>query len=75
MPPKLVYEVQMKYRPSLPDNVQYWKVFEDDDEINRFLQVIDEFSEMQIDQENEALEEKPQSQLKNKLVKIALSAT
>lgn len=60
MPPKLVYEVQIKYRPSLPDNVQYWKVFEDDDEVNRFLQVIDEFSEMQIDQENETLEESPQ---------------
>jgi len=61
MPPRLVYEVQMKYRPSLPDNVQHWKVFEDDDEINRFLQVIDEFLEMQIDQENEALEESLQS--------------
>jgi len=61
MPPRLVYEVQMKYRPSLPDNVQHWKVFDDDDEINKFLQVIDEFSEMQIDQENDALEENPQS--------------
>ena len=61
MPPRLVYEVQMKYRPSLPDNVHHWKVFEDDDEINRFLQVIDEFSKMQIDQANEALEVSPQS--------------
>lgn len=61
MPPKLVYEVQMKYRPSLPDTVQHWKVFEDDDEVNRFLQVIEEFYEMQIDQENESLEENPQS--------------
>jgi len=57
LPPKLTYEVQVKYRPSLPDNVKYWKVFEDDDEVNRFLQVIDEFSEMQIDQENEAIED------------------
>ena len=68
MPPRLVYEVQMKYRPSLPDNVHHWKVFNDDDEINRFLQVIDEYSEMQIDQENEALL-KPQSQLRNKIGK------
>jgi len=59
MPPKLVYEVQMKYKPSLHDNVHHWKVFEDDDELNRFFQVIDEFSEMQINQDNEALEEKP----------------
>jgi len=55
----------MKYRPSLPDNVQHWKVFDDDNEINRFLQVIGEFSEMQIDQGNEALEESPKSQLRN----------
>jgi len=55
MPPRLVYEVQIKYRSSFPDNVLHWRVFEDDDEINRFLQVIDEFSEMKIDQDNEAL--------------------
>jgi len=54
----------MKFRPSLPDNIQHWKVFEDDDEINRFLQVIDEFYEIKIDQENEALQETPQSQLR-----------
>jgi len=72
MPPRLVYEVQMKYRPSLPDNVQHWKVFDDDDEVNRFLQVIGEFSEMQIDQENEALEESPQAQLRNKIGKDSI---
>ena len=44
MPPRLVYEVQMKYRPSLPNNVHHWKVFDDDNEVNRFLQVIDESS-------------------------------
>jgi len=55
--PRLTYEVQVKYRLSLPDNVKYWKVFEDDDEVNKFLQVIDEFSEMQIDQENESMDE------------------
>jgi ribonuclease HI len=27
MPPKLNYETQVKYRPSLPDNIKYWKVF------------------------------------------------
>ncbi|MDW3502933.1 hypothetical protein NQ272_27655, partial [Escherichia coli] len=48
MPPRLTYEIQVKYRPSLPDNVKYWKVFEDDDEVNRFLQVIDELSDVQI---------------------------
>jgi len=62
----------MKYRPSLPDNVHHWKVFEDDDEVNRFLQVIDEFYEMQIDQENEALQENPQFQLRNKFGKDSI---
>ena len=57
----------MKHRPSLPDNVKYWKVFEDDDEINRFLQVIDEFSEIHIDQENKTIEECNQSELKNEI--------
>ena len=51
----------------MPDNVQNWKVFEDDDEVKRFLQVIDEFSKMQIDQENATLEESPQPQLRNKI--------
>ena len=59
----------MKYRPSVPDNVHHWRFFDDDDKLNRFLQVIDEFSEMQIDQENDALEENPQSQLRNKIGK------
>ena len=57
----------MKYRPSLPDNVKYWKVFEYDDEINRFLQVIDEFSEMHIDLEKKTIEEWNQSKLKDEI--------
>jgi hypothetical protein len=50
MPPRLSYEIQVKYRPSLPDNIKYWKFFEDDDELNRFLQVVEEFSDMLVDQ-------------------------
>jgi hypothetical protein len=53
LPHKLNYEIQVKYRPSLPDNVKFWKVFEDDVELARFLAVIDEFADLQIDQENE----------------------
>jgi ribonuclease HI len=49
MPRRLNYEIQVKYRPSLPDNIKYWKVFEDDDELNRFLQVVGEFSDMHVD--------------------------
>ena len=57
LPPKLSYEIQVKYRPSLPDNVKIWKVFENDDELSKFLQVVDEFSDMYIDQENLNMED------------------
>jgi ribonuclease HI len=64
MPPRLNYEIQVKYRPSLPDNIKYWKVFEDDNELSRFLQVVDEFSGMHIDQENQNVEESKKPKLK-----------
>ena len=57
LPPKLNYEIQVKYRPSLPDNVKFWKVFENDDELSKFLQVVDEFFDMHIDQEILNMEE------------------
>jgi hypothetical protein len=49
-PPKLKYDVEVKYRPSIPDNVKHWKVFEDDIEIKIFLETVDEFSALHIDQ-------------------------
>jgi ribonuclease HI len=51
LPPKLRYDVEVKYRPSIPDNVKHWKVFEDDLEIKRFLETVDEFSTLHIDQD------------------------
>ena len=30
---KETYHVQIKNRPSIPDNIKYWQVFEDDIEI------------------------------------------
>jgi ribonuclease HI len=53
LPPKLRYDIEVKYRPSIPDNVKHWKVFEDDLEIKRFLETIDEFSALHIDQDHE----------------------
>lgn len=53
LPPKLKYDVEVKYRPSIPDNVKHWKVFEDDLEIKRFLETMDEFSTLHIDQEHD----------------------
>jgi hypothetical protein len=43
--------VEIKYRPSVPDSVRHWKVFEDDLQIEEFLQSIDEFSALHIDQD------------------------
>jgi ribonuclease HI len=51
LPPNLRYDVEVKYRPSIPDNVKHWKVFKDDLEIKIFLETIDEFSAIHIDQD------------------------
>jgi ribonuclease HI len=51
LPPKIKYDVEIRYRPSVPDNIKHWKVFEDDLEIKKFLQSVDEFSAMHIDQD------------------------
>jgi ribonuclease HI len=67
MPSRFNYEIQVKYRPSLPDNIKYWKVFEDDDELSRFLQVVDEFSDMHIDQKNQNVDESKKPKLKRKM--------
>lgn len=41
--PKLRYEVEMKYRLSIPNNIKNWQVFEDDQQIKEFLTMIDDF--------------------------------
>ena len=67
LPPKLNYDVQVKYRPSLLDNVKFWKVFENDDELSKFLQLVDELCDIHIDQENLKREESQQLKLKDKV--------
>jgi ribonuclease HI len=49
----LRYEIEVKHRPSIPNNIKHWKCFSDDQELNFFLETIDEFSAISIDQENE----------------------
>jgi hypothetical protein len=51
LPPKIKYDVEKRYRPSVPDNIKHWKVFKDDLEIKKFLQSVDEFSALNIDQD------------------------
>jgi ribonuclease HI len=54
LPPKLKYDVEVKYRPSIPNNVKNWNVFEDDLETKRFLESVDEFSALNIDQDHDS---------------------
>jgi ribonuclease HI len=51
--PKIKYEVEIRYRPSVPDNIKHWKVFKDDLEIEKFLHSVDEFSALHIDQDHD----------------------
>jgi ribonuclease HI len=50
---KLKYHIEIRYKPSIPDNVRHWQVFEDDEKIQKFLIAIGEFSETHPDQENQ----------------------
>jgi hypothetical protein len=51
LPPRIKYNVEIRYRPSVSDNIRHWKVFEDDLEITKFLESVDEFSALHIDQD------------------------
>jgi ribonuclease HI len=51
LPPKIPCGVEIIYTPSIPDNVNHWKVLEDNLQIKKFLQFIDEFSALHIDQD------------------------
>jgi ribonuclease HI len=50
---KLNYHIEIRYKPSIPDNIRHWKVFEDDEQIKKFLVAMGEFSETHADQENQ----------------------
>jgi len=52
-PPKIKYDVEVKYRPSILDNVKHLKIFEDDLDIKRFLETVEEFSALYIDQDHD----------------------
>jgi ribonuclease HI len=49
LPPKIKYDVEIRYRPSVTDNIKHWKVFKYDLEIKNFLQFVDEFFALHID--------------------------
>ena len=61
------FSVELMYRPSIPDNIMNWRVFEDDEKIIDFLHSKDTFKGLVIDDEQHeallqasVLEEKPE---------------
>ena len=51
------YDIQVKHRPTIPDNLDHWQVFQDDDQIDDFLQSRNEFEITKTDSRDE--ERKP----------------
>ena len=49
---KLKYRIEMRHKLSIPNNVKQWKVFKYDEQIKQFMEMVDEFFETHIDQEN-----------------------
>jgi len=50
--PNRRYEIEVKHRPFVPDNVKNWQVFEDDKQIQNFLHLTGEFEGLTIDEDN-----------------------
>ena len=55
--PNKKYEIEVKHRPAVPDNIKYWQVFEDDKQVERFLTTSGEFENCFIDDENVDMED------------------
>ena len=54
----LSYSIMVMYRASILDNIKQWKVFEDDDQINNFLNLVEEYEKMHIDSKEEKEEQR-----------------
>ena len=54
--PNTRYTIEVKHRLDIPNNVKYWQVFEDDDNIESFLTLSDDYENMAIDEEEEGVE-------------------
>ena len=46
----------MRHRPSILDNIKKRKVFDDDKEIKRFIEAVEEFSTSFVDQDEDICE-------------------
>jgi ribonuclease HI len=68
LPPKFRHDIEVKYRPSIPDNVKHWKVFEDDLERKMFLETVGEFSSLHMDQDPDSAIDPHPNVFLNKIV-------
>ena len=50
---QLNYPIEIRYRPSVPNNIRQWRLFEDDLETKSFLELTGEFSNSLIDQDQD----------------------
>jgi len=68
----LLYQIQVNYRPSIPDNLKHWQIFEEDKHLKSFLQLVDQFFVLQIDKDrseiNENTSENDTSDFSSKIV-------
>ena len=39
----------MRYRPSIPDNVKHWQVFEEEEQVKHFMEMVGEISNLVIE--------------------------
>jgi len=44
------FTAEIKHRPTIPDNINNWQVFENDAQINNFLTLQEEFIGLNIDE-------------------------
>jgi hypothetical protein len=51
--PTCKYTVEVKCRPTIPNNIRYWQVFGNDDQIEDFIQCKNDFECTNIDLEND----------------------
>ena len=51
----------MKHKPSIPNNIKHWKVFKDDQEIKKFIEIVDEFLASFINQDEDTDEKDARS--------------
>ena len=47
----LKYPIDVRYRPSVPNDIKHWKAFHDELERKEFMELVGEFSNDLVDQE------------------------